>query len=266
MLLITDVSVSESVAEKIEEKIKEGYQIKLIDHHKTATWLDERYEWATVIPEKNGKKTAATSLLYEYLIDQKWLEPTYILSDYVELVRLYDTWDWKEANNHMAKQVNDLLYMIGGDTFMERIINQLTSPQENPYASFSFNEQDKYLLAIEEDRIQRYIDKKKKQLVLLKNEFVLSGTRHVYEFGVVFAENYISEVGNDLCESYPDIDFVVLIDPSVGKISFRTIKDSVDVSAIAKKYGGGGHMKASGCSFTKETINTFVTPIISKKA
>lgn len=34
------------------------------------------------------------------------------------------------------------------------------------------------------------------------------------------------------------------------KGSFRTTKDTVDVSALAKKLGGGGHKKAAGFSFT----------------
>lgn len=33
------------------------------------------------------------------------------------------------------------------------------------------------------------------------------------------------------------------------KVSLRSMDDRVDVSAIAKKFGGGGHVRASGCSF-----------------
>ncbi|MCM3745592.1 hypothetical protein M3193_15800 [Sporosarcina luteola] len=44
---------------------------------------------------------------------------------------------------------------------------------------------------------------------------------------------------------------------------FRTIHDHVDVSEVAGQYGGGGHAKASGCSFSKEAFQTFVLDTFS---
>ena len=33
------------------------------------------------------------------------------------------------------------------------------------------------------------------------------------------------------------------------KVSFRSMDDRIDVAKIASKFGGGGHKRASGCSF-----------------
>jgi nanoRNase/pAp phosphatase (c-di-AMP/oligoRNAs hydrolase) len=67
--------------------------------------------------------------------------------------------------------------------------------------------------------------------------------------GVVFAEKYFSELGNKLCQMHPEIDFVAMIDMS-GTVSYRTIKDNIDLGKdVAKLFGGGGHAKAAGSRF-----------------
>ncbi len=55
---------------------------------------------------------------------------------------------------------------------------------------------------------------------------------------------------------------LILKETQEGKIkgSFRTTKDDVDVSALAKKLGGGGHKKAAGFT-TTGTIEEVVTKI-----
>lgn len=45
------------------------------------------------------------------------------------------------------------------------------------------------------------------------------------------------------------------------KISFRTIHDHIDVSAIAAEFGGGGHQKAAGCSLTDDAYEQYVAQI-----
>ena len=57
---------------------------------------------------------------------------------------------------------------------------------------------------------------------------------------------------------------LILKETSDGKIkgSFRTTKDDVDVSALAKKMGGGGHKKAAGFSVVG-TINEVLEKILA---
>jgi len=64
---------------------------------------------------------------------------------------------------------------------------------------------------------------------------------------VVNASHWMSEIGARLS---PDCDFAIIWyydhnDYDV-KVSLRAFHDDVDVSEIAKKYGGGGHRKAAG--------------------
>ena len=69
---------------------------------------------------------------------------------------------------------------------------------------------------------------------------------------VVNASHWMSEIGARLA---PDCDFAMIWywdhEAKETKVSLRAFHDAVDVSEIAKQYGGGGHKKASGFQLPK---------------
>lgn len=245
-LIITDLSVSEELAKKVNDEVKKGRAVRLIDHHGSAMFLND-YSWAEVRPEDDeGRKTAATSLFFEDLIKNKKLESSEALEQYVDWVRQYDTWEWDERGTYQAKQLNSLLSLIGRDLFESEMLERL---KDNP-DSFSFNETEQTLLRVEEKKVDRYLGSKKRQVV----QTALDS----YCLGVVYAEQYQSELGNFLNETYPHLDLITMVNPGTKGLSFRTIHDHVDVSVLAGKYGGGGHPKASGAELTDEAFKIFM--------
>jgi len=70
---------------------------------------------------------------------------------------------------------------------------------------------------------------------------------------VVNSSHWMSEIGARLA---PDCDFAVIWyydhEDRINKISLRAFHDAVDVSEIAKRFGGGGHKKASGFQISGE--------------
>jgi len=70
---------------------------------------------------------------------------------------------------------------------------------------------------------------------------------------VVNSSHWMSEIGARLA---PDCDFAVIWyydhEDRINKISLRAFHDAVDVSEIAKKFGGGGHKKAGGFQISGE--------------
>jgi len=70
---------------------------------------------------------------------------------------------------------------------------------------------------------------------------------------IVNSSHWMSEIGARLS---PDCDFVVIWyfdhDRRETRVSLRSFHDEVDVSEIAKQFGGGGHKKAAGFSLTAE--------------
>ncbi|MEH7252235.1 oligoribonuclease [Neobacillus niacini] len=245
-LFITDLSVNEKNEQRLNEFFENGGKVQLIDHHKTALHYND-YQWGHVIVEDDeGKLTSATSLFYEYLISHQLIETSNGLSEFVELVRQYDTWEWEKNENQEAQRLNALFYLVSIDEFEEKMISRLKTSY-----NFHFDEFEKKILDMEEDKIDRYIRRKRRELVQTQIDGLYAG--------VVYAESYHSELGNELGKEYPHLDYIAILNIGGKRMGFRTIHDNVDVSEVAGQYGGGGHAKASGCSLNEEAYKNFVT-------
>ncbi|MDP4084843.1 MAG: DHHA1 domain-containing protein [Bacillota bacterium] len=250
-IYITDLAVNENVEKKLVKRSNERHPIQIIDHHVTAMHFNQ-YKWALVkIEYEDGRKTCATSLFYDYLVQHHKLERMKSLEEFIDLVRQYDTWEWERNNNIAAKRLNDLFYILEREKFEEEILKRL---RENP-TSFSLSEKENLLLDIEEKKIERYIYSKSRQLV----QTFVDG----FCVGIVHAEQYLSELGNALNKLYPHLDMILLLNQGGKKVGFRTIHDHIDVSEYATRFGGGGHKKASGCEMTKEAFEKFVVNVFS---
>jgi len=252
---ITDISINEEVAELISNtqpdcftngfKLAEMFQ--LLDHHPTALYLN-KYYWCKVSIEENGEKTSGTRMFYDYLIENEYIDKSSpwnkSLFTFVEIVKRYDTWLWKEKyNDDTPKKWNDLLYIYGRNRFVEKVCEKL----DNNTTLLDMT--DIILLELNQEKIDRYIDSKQKQII----EKDILG----YRAGIIFAEQYHSEVGNTLAINNPHLDFIVLIDPSYS-VSYRTVKDIDLGKDIAKVYGGGGHPKAAGSPISDEIKNKII--------
>ncbi|USK41105.1 oligoribonuclease [Cytobacillus firmus] len=247
-LMITDLSVNDENLIRLDDLAKGGGNVRLIDHHKTALHFND-YSWGKVkVQYEDGRLTAATSLLYEYLQEHEMIQPSQALDEFVELVRQYDTWEWDQNENIKAKNLNDLFFMISIEEFEEKMTERIMSSD-----TFEFDEFEQKLLDMEEEKIERYVRRKKREMI---QTFIGE-----YCTGIVHAESYHSELGNELGKEYPHIDYIAILNLGGKKISFRTIHDHVDVSEVAGKFGGGGHAKASGCSMGKDAYKLFVQDI-----
>lgn len=242
-VFITDISVGENVAEMIDNINKNKDTLtsfKLIDHHKTALWLN-KYSWCNVVVEDERGLCCGTSLFND-LLANFCIHPINIVQSafrnkLVEMIRRYDTWEWKNKfNDTIPNNLNMLFNILGGDSFVDTMLEK----HEN-YSLDVISETDWKILKIEEDRINRYIDSINKKVI--KTNAILNNEN--YTFGVVFAENHISVLGNRLCELNQDLDFIAII-IGMSTVSLRTTRDDIDVSEIAKHFNGGGHIKASG--------------------
>ena len=258
ILYITDISVNKEVADKLQKlhHENESITIRLIDHHKNLEWLNE-YNWSTIYSKDNVMETkCGTKLLLESLLDNDFVTVDITdvklqqdsfknLINLVDLVDKYDTWKWKEINCIEAKQLNDLMNIIG---FSDLYID-LTTTNYNVYETI---DNYSYILELEQRKINNIIKDKINEIKVIN----LKG----YKAGVIYLENYISEVCNSICEMCSDIDLVIAINLSNKTVSLRSVEEDVDVSVIAKKYGGGGHKHASGFQ-----INSDIDKYIIKK-
>lgn len=247
-LFITDISVKKELADALNNV---SDKVILLDHHKTALWLNE-YPFALVqVEDKSVGKMCGAYLFYEYLKkNHKEFDDTPALKLFIDYVRMYDTWEWKEKyDNIIPKRLNDLMYIDGPNEFIDKMVYRLGNNL------FIFDDTDLMKLQIEQTYINSYIAQKNETLIV--NDSLFPG----HTVGITFADKYISELGNKLCELHPELDFVVLINMSTLTVSYRTVKDDLDLSDIAKGFGGGGHPKASGSRFDVSIVNDMLNNI-----
>lgn len=242
MCHITDIRIGNEVAKEIDEKFDNFY---VLDHHPTALYLN-KYHWCTIKIEddETNIKTSGTEMYYRWLVDNGYIKKSDILDKFIEIVRDYDTWRWSTLgeNGVICKQVNDLLYLYGRDKFIRWCLSQIRDcvfPR--------LYTEDELLLNTKQKEIDEYVEEKNKQL------FTSPMCGKIC--GFVFAEKYVSELGNRLCKMHPEIDFVAMIDMTTQTVSYRTVKDDIDLgNDVAKLFGGGGHPKAAGSEFSKEVL------------
>lgn len=226
-ILITDMSPSKKGLNQILGEI----EVTVIDHHETSAWLKDM---TTTIHDITK---SATLLTYE------WLESLgRDVSEYRELaecVNDYDMWHLKRKD---SLRMNMLFMKLGVERYLERF-------SKKPYSGFTDDE--KLIVDLETERRDKYIFAASKSGEMMKD-------RNGMEVFVVFAEEYNSELGNNIIKEL-GADYVVIINMQKKKVSLRSRAD-VDVRSIAEMNGGGGHKNASGFSIDFEfNTNEFLT-------
>ena len=264
-VFITDISVNEIVAKRINEHLRNDPERKmylhLYDHHETSKWLSREYSWVTVTTDLpvnidsvvflgyHRKLTSGTELFFlnEVMTRTNNVDIKANLIDFVELVRCWDTWDWKRDNNLEAKRLNNFFGMFEDkDEFISNFYNKIVLDKEN-FKLLSDKEIE--MLDNKQKEIEDYIQDKIKDLVIVE------GVDDKYTVGRIVLDkpDNVSELGSYINDNY-NVDFVALMIKEIDKVSLRAPDDNdINVSEIAKRFGGGGHKKAAGCNWTEET-------------
>lgn len=253
-IFITDISVNEEVAKGINN-LKDRCKFNLIDHHKTAEWLN-KYSWCYVDEYAKGLRgtrlASGTSLFFDRIqssIPKYKIRP---VAELVEIIRKYDTWEWKESASLIPKQWNDLFIILGRDRFIETTLDKLL------YYDIEFRSTDKLLLELEQEKIDRYIESMRGNII---KSVILEGK---YSMGIVFADKYTSELANSLLLDNYSMDIIAIVDLNKLTISYRTIKNGINLGTeVASIYGGGGHPKAAGSQIEKDIRDEVANIIFS---
>lgn len=243
---ITDLSVKDSSILSTINKFKElNERVTLIDHHATSLNLN-KYDWCDVkIKHENGKLASATSLVHEYL-SELHADKLANITDLVELIRSYDTWDWTRDNVPLAYELNTLFYIMGKEDFMEEYLNFTN-------ASAPISTQNRKLLNRESSKIDKYISD--------TVDYVQTLQVAEFKVGICFAEQYINELAHHIYTNF-DVDFAMIVDMRKQRISFRSNND-VKMLDLAELRGGGGHKNSCGSPLPSGLVNQ-VLELIAK--
>ena len=204
-LFIVDFSYPREKCDELNMK----YNLKIIDHHKTAKDNLAGVPYAIFDMSKSG-----CVLTWEYFTKEK-------IPDILRYVQDRDIWQWKLP---MSKEINAYISTLAFDFYVWADFDR-----EKAKVSGS--------AILEFQRMQ--IENTVKNVRMIN----LAG----YRVPCVNASANISEIGNSLCVEHYNSPFSVsYCDRKLVKsVSLRSTGD-FDVSVIARMYGGGGHKNAAG--------------------
>lgn len=245
-IFITDIGVNEEVQNKLQELYEKGQKIYLFDHHETNMGLNS-FDWANVVMETERGKESGTSLLYDYLVSKNLIDSkNTFIKDFVETVRLYDTWEWYDREFMLAKQLNQLFFLVDFDMLHDFFMKGAS--KGGSFTSLSNNLLS--LLEVENRRIEFFLKRKLKTL-----RFKEMFDRNV---AIVYADQYHADLADKISDEHPEADVVAIIDIASKKGSLRSRKENIIVNDIAKHFGGGGHPKAAGFMLSEDAFKDFV--------
>lgn len=254
-IFITDISVNQEAARLINQSI--GYKTQLLDHHGTASYLNE-YTWAYVAEkDENNMPVCGTLLFYRYLIKNRLLSlsNTYLL-EMVAAITQWDTWEWiKHPEEKLPQQIGRLANLKDKRSFVNDFVMRSYKKK-----TFQLSEKDLNLLEYDEQNKNQYIDTVKKS-VIFKNFKGKSNKNYVG--AVVFAEQYISDLSEKILEEYSEAQFVAIINLKYKNMSFRSKTNDIDLAEeIASLYGGGGHPKSCGAPLSESVYDELINVCI----
>lgn len=274
-VIITDLAINQELLDMIKE-CKCSEKIRVFDHHKYELQdLPDNIIITKDSPIHKGHLTCATELYYNFLREDPIYDMIRIRGNdraveyFVECVRVYDTFEfWKTRNDPEnsqyesyvdAPRLNTLFHILEREDFKEYIYHYLLSDVRTLTRS---NEKYPYIseiLALEANKNNRYVDAALRRLIRTNLCCTVwrDNTPHKldYNIGVIFAEKNGPVIGNTACENNPEIDFCAVV--SNNQISLYTNKTDMDVSSIAKLFGGGGHEEAAGLTIPYINANVY---------
>jgi oligoribonuclease NrnB/cAMP/cGMP phosphodiesterase (DHH superfamily) len=169
-----------------------------------------------------------------------------VIKQFIYYVSMYDTWQWVDKES-FAKTLNTYFTLTENNLFVKEMFDLLINNSVTDFRTeFEKNERAMLVVAEREKDIKNTCYRK-------CNEAKIS-MFHEYKVASVFCDRYLSDIGNYICQQKPDIDFCMMFTPNGYTISFRSIKDDLNLARMASRLfpQGGGHAKAAGARLTRE--------------
>lgn len=226
-LIIVDFSFPASTIKEWETK---GKKILLIDHHKTA--LNDLEHLIDHFDSQSNRRIIFDMEECGATLTWKTLFTTRPMPPFLKYVKDRDIWLHKLPYTH---EIHAAISAIGRSFALFDVLELMTEQALAKYLVPLGRRE----LQMKQERIHR--------LAATKVYWDIIGGYEVPIVALTEEEAYLtSDLCNYLCKKYPNAPFsAALIDSR--KISMRSDKDglNMDVSAIAKKFGGGGHHNAA---------------------
>ena len=253
-------------------------RVVVLDHHKTNLDICGRIlstdakigGWSANLEMVFDMKRAGCQIAWDWItvqIPKSSVEGTLLPRPwFLEYIADRDLWTWRLPN---SKLINTALFglklTITPDAIAQKLALIQTPEEQERYIA---NELMPYALAAEEfnnDLLRTACHK------ATECQLVVPTTQETYSVWLGTTIGSLrSDLGNQLCNkpladgSLPDLSASWHYEFPTNEwwISLRSLDTGADVSAIAKEFGGGGHMRAAGFTLhASDNLNTIFTRV-----
>jgi oligoribonuclease NrnB/cAMP/cGMP phosphodiesterase (DHH superfamily) len=235
-LFITDISVTDETIEVLNNSIyKDSYFI--IDHHDTRKEIHNNKNIFVLINDNKGVPNSGTNLFADFIYCNFNFEFESSTHNFIDMVRLFDTWLWKKDKVMTPIKLN---HLFGYYKYIEFVKKMSTRLEKNEFQLFTM-EEEKIIEGIM-NKIQYYYDSLKYYIHYGAN----------YNIAYCVMEEYLSLVADMFLDEHDNVDFLVILNLKKGFGSIRSQNENIHVGDIATLLGGGGHQLASGFTITDD--------------
>lgn len=254
-IFITDMWLEDPEVIWQDPKLKD--KVLVFDHHESSLAILENktYDFITIRIKDELGRCSGTSLFYQYLVNNNLLQPHASINTFVELTRLYDTWEWVTVKNEpMARNLTTLFNAVGANVYIDLMFDKLDVRPNG----FTFSDLELSLINNKNKQIKDKLQSYAKNIIY-RNVLGLKA-------GIVFIDyEYRNDFAQYLRDKQFPMDFVMMISMDNGTISYRYVTAGIKVLPIAEHFGGKGHDYAASSPISHETKEDIIDIICKRK-
>jgi len=233
-------------------KLKDLTNVYIFDHHESARRdLGELKNYYYDIGRCGAK------ILYDFISPRR---QKLIVRQFIDLVNCYDLWDYK---SDLFLDAHDLHNAMYGYVDWRLADHQTDTEKYNEFIAIQLwkfkNKNSFYLTKRENSKAAQAKKKEQDNYRDARKSFMKRQDNQGNTYGYFDCTSKISWVSHLLLHEHEDLDYIVGYANYFKdtKVSLRARTTSpIDVSEIAKSWGGGGHPCAAGMVF--EDYNNFI--------
>lgn len=240
IVYILDFSLPEEMIRELSCKVDHIY---IIDHHKTAQFL-LNLNIDNVSVDFDNEQSGAM-LTFNFFTDRGTnpLEP-----ELFEYVQDRDLWKWELLGSRDISAALALTVKKNSIESFKDAYWLFKDGTEN--GTDSFKKIGTIALDVQQKQVNEKIDKCFDIKLFEK------------DFKIINATENISELGNAICNKY-DMPSIMFFYTSLDTVvlSFRSLDHLTDVSAVAKKFAGGGHRNSAACEVSSKILSNILNGV-----
>lgn len=251
LVLITDLAAK---SETLTEFDKRGIDWMLIDHHEISP-NDEEYITENINLGRvyHDKRYSGTLNMYRKLKDEGFeFKYEKEVRKFCELVSEYDTGNWDDRwtlGDYTSVSYSMRLQFVFSDLGIVDFINRMVKLLKD-HGKFK-----EYHTDLRDIAMSKY-NKMEDYYRLFASSIYYDVLYGHYNIAFVpFMVPMFSVIAKHWLGLHPNVDYIMALTRNRKNVELRTNKDDIDVSAIARRFGGGGHKKAAGFPINDIGIN-----------